>query len=94
MSVPIVDVAWQIFNRWRHGRSMNDGDRGHLHYRLYDLGLSQPQVVLIYWGFCALFGALALLLSSRLFKLIAIVGLGICVLAVLAALSRRQERGS
>lgn len=90
MGIPIVDVAWQIFNRWRHGRSMNEGDRGHLHFRLYDLGMSQRQVVSLYWGFCALFGALALLVSSRMYKLIAIVGLGALVFAVLAFLSTKR----
>ena len=92
MGLPIVDVAWQIFDRWRHGRSMNEGDRGHLHYRLYDLGLSQWQVVAIYWGFCALFGALALLVSPPLYKLIAIAGLAAAVTVVLATLSRRGSR--
>lgn len=88
LGIPIVDVAWQIFNRWRHGHSMNVGDRGHLHYRLYDLGMSQRGVVLLYWTFCALFGALALLVSSRIYKLIAIAILGALVFATLAALSR------
>ena len=91
MALPIVDVAWQILNRWRHGRSMNQGDRGHLHYRLYDLGMSQRQVVFLYWGMCTLFGALALLVSSRLYKLIAIAILGILAVVVLAMLSRRKD---
>ena len=91
MGIPVVDVAWQIFDRWRRRRSMNEGDRGHLHLRLCDLGLSQRQVVLLYWGFCALFGALALLVSSRLYKLITISGLGVLVVGVLALLSRREK---
>ncbi|MBI4771152.1 MAG: undecaprenyl/decaprenyl-phosphate alpha-N-acetylglucosaminyl 1-phosphate transferase, partial [Chloroflexi bacterium] len=69
MAVPITDTAFQIVDRWRHGRSPVRGDRGHLHYRLLDLGLSQHQIVLSYWLFCAAFGALALLTSSRVYKL-------------------------
>lgn len=91
LGIPIVDVAWQIINRWRHGRSMNDSDRGHLHYLLFDLGMSQRQVVLLYWGFCAVFGALALFVSSRIYKLIAIGTIGVLVFILLAALSRRQN---
>ena len=91
MGVPIVDVVWQILNRWRHGRSMNEGDRGHLHFRLYDMGWSQRQVVLLYWGFCALSSVIALLVSSRIHKLIAIAGLGLLVFATLAFLSRRED---
>jgi UDP-GlcNAc:undecaprenyl-phosphate GlcNAc-1-phosphate transferase len=92
MGIPIVDVAWQIVNRWRHGRSMNEGDRGHLHYRLQDLGWSQPQIVLLYWAFCALSGVLALLVSSRMLKLIVILCLAAWVMVVLAVLSRRVEQ--
>jgi UDP-GlcNAc:undecaprenyl-phosphate GlcNAc-1-phosphate transferase len=91
MGIPIVDVAWQILNRWRHGRSMNEGDRGHLHYRLQDLGLPQRRVVWGYWLFCALLGALALVVSSRLYKGVAIVVLAGSVLVALALLSRRAE---
>jgi UDP-GlcNAc:undecaprenyl-phosphate GlcNAc-1-phosphate transferase len=91
MGIPIVDVAWQILNRWRHGRSMNDGDRGHLHFQLQDLGLPQRRVVLGYWLFCALLGALALVVSSRLYKAVAIVLLGASVMLALALLARRAE---
>jgi len=92
LGIPIVDVAWQIVNRWRHGRSMSDADRNHLHFRLYDLGMSQRQVVLLYWGFCAFFGVLALLVSSRIYKLIAIVAIGLLIFGLLTALSRKQDR--
>ena len=93
MGPPIVDVAWQILNRWQRGRSMSEGDRGHLHFRLYHLGMSQRQVVFLYWVFCALSGAAALLVSSRMYKLIVIVGLSILMIVVLALLSRRQNVG-
>jgi UDP-GlcNAc:undecaprenyl-phosphate GlcNAc-1-phosphate transferase len=92
MGIPIVDVAWQIANRWRHGRSMNEGDRGHLHLRLYDLGLSQRQVVWLYWGLSALFGGVALLVSSRVYKLFALAMLSVLVIVVLAILSRKKKK--
>jgi len=89
MGVPIVDVAWQIVDRARRGRSPASADRGHLHFRLLDLGLSQRAIVLTYWAFCALFGLLALSVSSRLYKLIALLALGVLVVLALALLSRR-----
>ena len=91
MGIPIVDVAWQIVNRWQKGRSMSQGDRGHLHLRLVDLGISPKQIVVLYWSFCALFGATALLVSSRLYKLIALGLLGLLVVLTLALLSRRRD---
>jgi UDP-GlcNAc:undecaprenyl-phosphate GlcNAc-1-phosphate transferase len=89
MGVPIVDVAWQILNRLRHRRSPAQADRGHLHYRLLDLGLSQRTIVLAYWAFCGLFGLLALSISSRLYKLIALLTLGGLTAGALTLLSRR-----
>lgn len=89
MGVPIVDVAWQILNRLRHRRSPARADRGHLHYRLLDLGLSQRTIVLAYWAFCGLFGLLALSISSRLYKLIALLTLGGLTAGALTLLSRR-----
>jgi UDP-GlcNAc:undecaprenyl-phosphate GlcNAc-1-phosphate transferase len=91
IGLPIVDVAWQIFDRLRRRRSPTQGDRGHLHFRLLDMGMSQRTIVLFYWGFCALFGVLTLTISSRLYKLLALVGIGVGVLVVLAWLSRKRE---
>jgi len=91
IGLPVVDVAWQIFDRLRHRRSPAQADRGHLHFRLLDLGLSERAIVLLYWGFCALFGVLALVVSSRLYKLLALVGIGVVVVVVLALLSRERE---
>lgn len=91
MAIPIADTAWQIVNRWRSGRSPFSGDRGHLHFRLQDLGWSQQRIVPLYWAFCALFGGLSLFFDSRWAKLIAFVALIAVVGGVLAALSRRNR---
>ena len=92
MAIPIADTGFQMIDRWRRGQSPTHGDRGHLHYRLLDLGFSQRQIVLGYWVFCAVFGALALLTPSPLYKLIAIGVLVLIVVGLLALLSRRQKR--
>ena len=89
MVIPIADTAFQIYDRWRHGRSPMQGDRGHLHFRLLDLGLSQRQIVLGYWVFCAVFGTLALLVPS-IYKLPALALLGLIVVGMLRWLSTRH----
>lgn len=81
MGLPLLDVAWQIFERVRRGQNPAIGDRGHLHFRLLDVGFSQRQIVLAYYAFCAAFGGLALLITPRLYKFIAIV-----VMAILSAI--------
>jgi UDP-GlcNAc:undecaprenyl-phosphate/decaprenyl-phosphate GlcNAc-1-phosphate transferase len=81
MGLPLLDVAWQAVNRLIHGRSPFEGDRGHLHFRLLDIGLSQRQIVTGYYLFCAFFGMLTLVTTSQLFKFIA---LGVMLLLVAA----------
>jgi UDP-GlcNAc:undecaprenyl-phosphate GlcNAc-1-phosphate transferase len=89
MGIPILDVAWQIINRLRLHRSPFLGDRGHLHHRLLDMGLSQRRVVLIFYLLCATFGGLALVLASGLQKLLLLVGMGLVALVVLVRLAKR-----
>jgi len=72
--------------------SAGAGGRDHLHFRLLDLGLGQRQIVLGYYAFCAAFGLLALSIGPRIFKLLALVGLGIAVLVVLAWAEQQEGR--
>lgn len=88
MGLPLLDVAWQIVSRVLRGQNPASGDRGHLHFRLADLGVSQRKIVLGYYVFCALFGGLALMIPSRLYKLIALGVLGLICLAAFAWLAR------
>lgn len=87
MGLPIVDVAWQIFDRLRHKRSPVQGDRGHLHYRLRDMGLSRRAIVLIYWAFCSMFGLLALI-AAPWQKLVALLSIAVVVILALVSLSQ------
>lgn len=83
MGLPIMDVAWLIYHRWRRGGQPGFNGRDHLHHRLLDIGFTQRQIVLGYYAWCATFGALALLLENRLYKLIALVVLSGAALGVL-----------
>jgi UDP-GlcNAc:undecaprenyl-phosphate GlcNAc-1-phosphate transferase len=89
LGLPILDVAWQIVNRLRRGRSIGQADLGHLHYRLLDIGLSQRKIVLLYYLFCAFFGGLALVISSRLYKFYAIIGFGLLAIVALWWIARQ-----
>ena len=90
MGIPILDVAWRIFDRLRRGRSPLVGDRGHLHFRLLDLGLSQRQIVLLYYLFCSLFGFFVLVISSRIYKFLALLVLGTMTSLLLLFISRKR----
>ncbi len=92
MGLPIVDVAWTIIARVRQKVPPSQGDRRHLHYRLQDAGFSNRAIVFFYWGFCGLFGLLALFISSRIYKLLALTLLGGLTLVVLLYLSRSDRQ--
>lgn len=94
MGLPLVDVVWQIVNRIRQGRNPAEGDRGHLHFRLMDAGLSPRAIVLGYYLFCAFFGGLALMTTSQVFKFVALVVMGLLVVAGFVLLARASRKGS
>jgi UDP-GlcNAc:undecaprenyl-phosphate GlcNAc-1-phosphate transferase len=83
MGVPLIDMAWLIVSRTVQGRSAARSGRDHLHHRLLDMGLSQRQVVGIYYGLSALFGAVALLEVPPAAKLVALLILGALVIGLL-----------
>jgi UDP-N-acetylmuramyl pentapeptide phosphotransferase/UDP-N-acetylglucosamine-1-phosphate transferase len=90
LGVPILDAAWIIFMRiWRR-QSPFHGDRTHLPHRLAQMGLSQPQIVLLLYSICAIFGILALVLSTRLLKLYAIGGMVILVGGIFALMAQKR----
>ena len=91
VGVPILDVVWQVFRRLRRRQPVGVGDRGHLHFRLFDLGLlSQRTVVLVYYAVSVVMGVLALTIPDRIHKLYALLGLCLVTLSVLTVLGRRE----
>ncbi len=64
LGVPIIDAFYTIVRRVRAGRSPFSPDRGHIHHRLLDIGLSHTQTVLAIYGICTGLGLLALVLSG------------------------------
>ena len=64
LGVPIIDTFWIIVRRIRAGNSPFTPDRGHIHHRLLDLGLSHSQTVLVIYGLCILLAVLSLVLSG------------------------------
>ncbi len=95
LGLPMLDVVWVIFRRLAQGRSpLKGGDFEHLPQRLARLGLPQPCIVLLLYGFCALFAGLALALHSPVAtaaKLVVLVAMGVAVLALLLGVSWAQR---
>jgi UDP-GlcNAc:undecaprenyl-phosphate GlcNAc-1-phosphate transferase len=64
LGVPIIDTFWIIVRRLANGRSPFTPDRGHVHHRLLDLGLSHTNTVLLIYAITAALAALTFVLSG------------------------------
>ena len=85
LAVPIIDTFWVIVRRLSSRRSPFSPDRGHIHHRLLDLGLSHRSTVLLIYLVCATLGLMSLLVSSATGVLafaVALVGLGVVAFAL------------
>ncbi|MFN8532026.1 MAG: MraY family glycosyltransferase [Dehalococcoidia bacterium] len=93
MGLPIADVATVIVYRLLHRRSpFRGGDRAHLHHRLLDLGLTQRQVVAVFYALTAGLGALAISLGATGERWPGLIPMAVVVAAVLAYVLYRTSR--
>lgn len=65
LGLPLFDTIMAIFRRIQQGKSIMQADRGHLHHRLIDMGLSQRQSVVIMYTASAALGLCAIVLADR-----------------------------
>ncbi len=93
IGIPALDVAWSIMRRWQSGgfKKIFQGDRQHLHHRLYDLGWNQRKVCLVYYGVAIMFGGGALFLQSGQ-KVIALGSLLVLMLVVAWSLTTLDRK--
>src|SRR6202040_2080438 len=63
VSIPLLDVGLSIFRRFLRDRPIFKGDRGHIHHKLLDRGLSPKRAVLTIYVICSV-GAIGSLLVS------------------------------
>ena len=84
LGLPIADTLLAIGRRALRGRSIFSADRDHIHHRLLDLGLSARQAVLVLWGFSAVLGGSALVLSFANSALVAATLAGLAIVGFFA----------
>jgi UDP-GlcNAc:undecaprenyl-phosphate GlcNAc-1-phosphate transferase len=89
LGVPILDTFWIIVRRLAGGRSPFTPDRGHIHHRLLDLGLSHSQTVLVIYAICIALAVLTFVLSGT-GQVYAFLGLAVVSGLVLFLLTRGE----
>jgi UDP-GlcNAc:undecaprenyl-phosphate GlcNAc-1-phosphate transferase len=63
LSIPLIDVLLCIVRRWLRNDPIFTADRGHIHHRLLDRGLTPRRAVLLLYAFCGLAASFSLLQS-------------------------------
>jgi UDP-GlcNAc:undecaprenyl-phosphate/decaprenyl-phosphate GlcNAc-1-phosphate transferase len=61
LGLPIYDTLFAMIRRKMNGKPISQGDRGHLHHRLLDIGLSQREAVVVMYFFSAILGGIAII---------------------------------
>jgi UDP-GlcNAc:undecaprenyl-phosphate GlcNAc-1-phosphate transferase len=72
-ALPLTDLLTAVMRRTLRGRSVFSADRAHLHHRLTDAGLTQPQCVLILLSLSLSLGLIGVFLTRRQFLEVASV---------------------
>jgi UDP-GlcNAc:undecaprenyl-phosphate GlcNAc-1-phosphate transferase len=86
LGVPIIDAFWIIVRRLAQRRSPFSPDRGHLHHRLLDVGLSHRQTVLLIYAICIALALIAVFATGA--QLYAFLGVFVASGFVLFILAR------
>ena len=64
LAVPLGDTIFAFFRRILHGQSPFHADRGHIHHKLIDMGMSQKQAVAVLYAISAVLGLIAVLVAG------------------------------
>lgn len=85
LGLPIFDTAFAFVRRIAHGQSPMHADRGHIHHRLIDMGLSQKQAVATLYVISAILGLSAVVLTTTTELKAMVFFVSLCIVAGVAA---------
>jgi len=91
LGIPLIDTSYTIVRRILSGKSPVWGDRGHLHHKLLDNGLTKGQVAYFYWGFTGILGILAINLNTNA-KLYTIIGIALVLGGFILWLTQKPKQ--
>jgi UDP-GlcNAc:undecaprenyl-phosphate GlcNAc-1-phosphate transferase len=68
LAIPLLDTGLSIVRRFLRGKPIFGADRGHIHHRLLDRGLTPRRVALTFYGLCTLAAIFSLTMASYHFE--------------------------
>lgn len=85
LGIPIYDTLFAMIRRKINGKPIMQADKGHLHHRLLDKGLTQRQAVIIMYLISAVLGSFAILAmqisTQRSYFLLTMVMIALIIVA-------------
>lgn len=83
LGLPLFDTIFAIIRRFLSGKPIMEADRGHLHHRLIDMGLSHKQSVVVMYVVSAALGLCAIVLADKgaLSAIIMIISVSVFVIS-------------
>jgi UDP-GlcNAc:undecaprenyl-phosphate/decaprenyl-phosphate GlcNAc-1-phosphate transferase len=84
VSIPLLDVVLSITRRYLRNRPIFEADRGHIHHKLLERGLSPKGAVLTIYGFCGVVALFSLVASSLRNQFSGLIVVVFCAAACMA----------
>jgi UDP-GlcNAc:undecaprenyl-phosphate GlcNAc-1-phosphate transferase len=81
VSIPLLDVVLSIVRRYLRHQPIFEADRGHIHHKLLERGLSPRSAVLTIYALCGLVAALSLVASSLRNQFSGLIAIVFCAAA-------------
>ncbi|CAB1254004.1 putative undecaprenyl-phosphate N-acetylglucosaminyl 1-phosphate transferase [Clostridiaceae bacterium BL-3] len=95
LGIPIYDTLFAMVRRKINGKPIMQADRGHLHHRLLDMGLTQKQAVMIMYIISAVLGSFSIVAmeinAQRSYFLLIIVMIILILIAWKAGFFKHRE---
>ena len=91
LGLPLFDTGFAFLRRMLKGKSPMTPDRGHLHHRLLDLGLTQRQAVAVLYTMAAVLSLSAVVISIYDFVRGIFLVLAVAVIMLLGIRGRKQR---
>lgn len=85
IGLPIFDTLFAMVRRALSGKSMMEADKGHLHHRLLEAGMSQKQAVLTLYSVSAILGFSAIAIIEVTIKAAFVLVFAVFLLASMGA---------
>ena len=90
LALPIFDTAFAMIRRAARGKPIMRADRGHLHHRLMDAGISHAKTVVILYAISLICGAIAIAIALKDLRALLVMAVFVVILALMVFVYKKR----